>query len=82
MNNIKEKMSAVLNGIGIVTVLLLLCTIFAIKAPGFVSVRNLYYILQQVSVVGILVIGVIGFLLSTLMRGVESRLCAWSRVQD
>ena len=46
MNNIKEKMSAVLNGIGIVTVLLLLCTIFAIKAPGFVSVRNLYYILQ------------------------------------
>lgn len=57
MNNIKEKMSAVLNGIGIVTVLLLLCTIFAIKAPGFVSVRNLYYILQQVSVVGILVIG-------------------------
>lgn len=32
--------------------------------------------------VGILVIGVVGFLLSTLMRGVESKLCAWSRVQD
>lgn len=31
-------------------------------------------------VVGILVIGVVGFLLSTLMRGVESKLCAWSRV--
>ena len=30
--------------------------------------------------VGILVIGVVGFLLSTLMRGVESKLCAWSRV--
>ena len=37
--------------------------------------------MQQI-MVGILVIGVIGFLLSTLMRGVESRLCAWSRVQD
>ena len=32
--------------------------------------------------VGIIVIGVIGFLLSTFMRGVESKLCAWSRVQD
>ena len=32
--------------------------------------------------VGIIVIGVVGFLLSTFMRGVESKLCAWSRVQD
>ena len=31
---------------------------------------------------GIIVIGVVGFLLSTFMRGVESKLCAWSRVQD
>ena len=28
------------------------------------------------------VIGVVGFLLATIMRGVESKLCAWSRVQD
>ena len=32
--------------------------------------------------VGIIVIGVVGFLLATIMRGVESKLCAWSRVQD
>ena len=32
--------------------------------------------------VGIIVIGVVGFLLSTFMRGVEAKLCAWSRVQD
>lgn len=32
--------------------------------------------------VGIIIIGVVGFLLSTFMRGVESKLCAWSRVQD
>lgn len=32
--------------------------------------------------VGIIVIGVVGFLLSTIMRGIESKLCAWSRVQD
>ncbi|MEG1756737.1 MAG: ABC transporter permease, partial [Clostridia bacterium] len=32
--------------------------------------------------VGIIAIGVIGFLLATIMRGVEAKLCAWSRVQD
>ena len=32
--------------------------------------------------VGIIVIGVVGFLLATILRGVESKLCAWSRVQD
>ena len=32
--------------------------------------------------VGIIVIWVVGFLLATIMRGVESKLCAWSRVQD
>ena len=32
--------------------------------------------------VGIIVIGVVGFLLATIMRVVESKLCAWSRVQD
>ena len=32
--------------------------------------------------VGISVIGVVGLLLATIMRGVESKLCAWSRVQD
>lgn len=37
--------------------------------------------MQQI-MVGIIVIGVVGFLLSTIMRGVESKLCAWSRVQD
>ncbi len=29
---------------------------------------------------GIIVIGVVGFLLTTIMRGIEARLCAWSRV--
>ena len=32
--------------------------------------------------VGIIAIGLIGFLLATIMRGVEAKLCAWSRVQD
>lgn len=32
--------------------------------------------------VGILTIGVVGFILSSIMRGVEARLCAWSRVED
>lgn len=32
--------------------------------------------------VGILTIGIVGFLLSSIMRGVEAKLCAWSRVQE
>lgn len=32
--------------------------------------------------VGILTIGVVGFVLSSIMRGVEAKLCAWSRVED
>lgn len=32
--------------------------------------------------VGIIAIGVIGFLLATIMRGIEAKLCAWSRVTD
>lgn len=32
--------------------------------------------------VGIIAIGVIGFLLATIMRGVEAKLCAWSRVHE
>ncbi len=31
--------------------------------------------------VGILSIGVVGFILSSIMRGVEAKLCAWSRVE-
>lgn len=31
---------------------------------------------------GIVVIGVIGFLLATIMRKIEARLCAWSRVNE
>ena len=57
MKDIKKRIISLLNSISIIAVLLILCIIFAIKAPGFVSVRNLYYILQQVSVVGVLVIG-------------------------
>lgn len=37
--------------------------------------------MQQI-MVGIIAIGVVGFLLATIMRGVEAKLCAWSRVQD
>ena len=57
MKELRKKVGAMLNGVGIVAVLLVLCLFFAFKATGFVSVRNLYYVLQQVSVVGILVIG-------------------------
>lgn len=31
---------------------------------------------------GIVVIGIIGFLLATIMRKIEAKLCAWSRVSD
>lgn len=32
--------------------------------------------------VGIIAIGAVGFLLATIMRGVEAKLCAWSRVTE
>ncbi len=57
MNDIKKRVGAAVNGIGIIAVLVILCLFFCVEAPGFLSVRNLYYVLQQVSVVGILVIG-------------------------
>ena len=31
---------------------------------------------------GIVVIGIIGFILATVTRKIESKLCAWSRVGD
>lgn len=37
--------------------------------------------IEQV-MVGIVVIGVVGYLLATIMRAIEDKLCAWSRVQD
>ena len=57
VEGIKNKLKGLFSALGILFVLLFLCVLFAVKAPGFVSVRNLYYVLQQVSVVGILTIG-------------------------
>lgn len=48
------------------------------KGLGFLIVSGMDINDVQQIFVGIMAIGIIGFLLATLMRGVESKLCAWN----
>lgn len=59
MEKFKKKYSEseFVNYIAILIVLVVLCALFAFTANGFMTVRNLSNILQQVTVVGILTVG-------------------------
>ena len=53
----KEALRDRLNSLTVLFVLLLMLVVFSVIAPGFFSTRNLYYLLQQASVVGLLAVG-------------------------
>lgn len=53
----KEVLQEKLNSLTVLLVLVLMLLVFSVIAKGFFSIRNLYYLLQQVSVVGLLAVG-------------------------
>lgn len=52
-----RNISQMLSSFSIVFVLLVLIALFSVISPGFFSTRNMYHLLQQVTVVGIITVG-------------------------
>jgi len=64
----KIDWSAYISQLGALSVLIVICVIFAVIEPAFVSPRNLFNVLRQVSIYGLLAVGMTFVILT---RGID-----------
>jgi len=61
---VRQRLSACANQLGIVLALIVVCTVLANRSPGFLTYANLTNVVRQISINGILAVGVTFVLLT------------------